>query len=283
MKVLYEPKMEPAINGIKKEKVWDMYEQHYHNTYEVYLVTDGDRELVINGKTYVLRGGDVAIVEPYVLHYTKAHQSKTISRWLFNFPQEFLEMVFSDKEIKYALKDFRSCIIHVEADRKENISGQLKHIQTCIQSHEIIRRKIAVSLTVQLIFDLKKLISSTEDVATQKTILRKDILMAIHYIHDNFTNTEFALKDVLDCVHMSKSRFSELFKQTTGMTYLKYLNFVRATAVRRELVSGSEPISIISERNGFSEVQKMTRVFNEIYGMAPTKYRKAFRDKVIDE
>ncbi len=283
MKVIYDPRMEPAINGIKKLKVWDMYEQHYHNTYEVYLITEGDRELIVNGKTYILQAGDLAIIEPYVLHYTKSHDSKIISRWLFNFPQEMLGAVFTEKEISYALKDFQTSIIHVDKKQKEFISSHMQQIEECIQRNESALRKIAVSLTMQLIFGLKKLVSESDSILAQKNILRKDMLLAIRYIHDNFTNTEFVLHDVLDCVHMSKSRFSELFKKTTGMTYLKYLNFVRATAVRRELVSGNDSIAAISERNGFSEVQKMTRIFNDIYGMAPTKYRKAFRDKVIDE
>lgn len=283
MKIIYEPKMEPTIGNIKKVKVWDMYEQHYHNTYEVYLVTEGDRELIVNGKTYVLRAGDLAIIEPYVLHYTKSHVSKTISRWLFNFPEEILGIVFSNKEIQYILNGFRSCIIHVEPEHKAIISGNLKQINENFLGYETIRRKIAVSLTVQLIFGLKQLISTSEDILAQKNILRKDMLSAIRYIHESFTNSDLSLQDVLDHVHMSKSRFSELFKQTTGMTYLKYLNFVRATAVRRALVTENDTIAVISESNGFSEVQKMTRVFNDIYGMSPTKYRKVFKNTVIDE
>ncbi len=283
MNALYEPRMEPVISGVKKIKVWDMNEYHYHNAYEIYLVTDGDREFVINGKTYILQAGDLAIIEPYVLHYTKAHNSHTISRWLFDFPQESLGIVFSEKETSYALKEMRSCIIHINNEEKVWFSNQLRQMMECFSSHEIIRRKIAVAMTVQLIFRLREFESATENIPVQRNVLRKDVLEAMRYIHDNFTNTEFALKDVLNYVHMSKSRFSELFKQTTGVTYLKYLSYVRATAVKRELISGHDSISAISERNGFSEVQKMTRVFNEIYGMSPTKYRRMFRDTVIDE
>jgi len=81
---------------------------------------------------------------------------------------------------------------------------------------------------------------------------------------------------------LNKEYFCRLFKKNMGVSYLTYLNQVRATAVCRELETSEDPISIIAERHGFSNPKMLNQYFRELYGCTPSEKRKAFREMISD-
>ena len=66
------------------------------------------------------------------------------------------------------------------------------------------------------------------------------------------------------------------------VSYLTYLNQVRATAVCRELESSDDPIGVIGERHGFTSPKMMNQYFRELFGCTPSEKRKTFREMISD-
>jgi len=81
---------------------------------------------------------------------------------------------------------------------------------------------------------------------------------------------------------LNREYFCRLFKKNMGVSYLTYLNQVRAAAVCRELETSDDPIGIIAERHGFANPKMLNRYFRELYGCTPSERRKAFRKMIPD-
>lgn len=104
------------------------------------------------------------------------------------------------------------------------------------------------------------------------------VLEHIRLHHDE----ELTLDWAADTVGVAKEYFCRLFKKNMGISYLQYLNQVRAAAVCRELEVSEDPIGEIGQRNGFTDAKMMNQYFRELYGCTPSEKRKFFREKRVE-
>ena len=117
-------------------------------------------------------------------------------------------------------------------------------------------------------------------VSEEKTLRRSDMSRlepVIEHIHLHH-GEELSLEAAADSMGLNKEYFCRLFKKNMGVSYLQYVNQVRATAVCRELEVSDDTILEIGERNGFKDPKLMNRYFRELYDCTPSEKRKAFRE-----
>lgn len=275
--IFYEP-----IDGIyamynNRVESWNMLGQHYHNTYEIYLLDKGERNFLISGQNFTLKPDELLIVSPYLLHYTQT-KTEYITRSILNVSPEFLKGFLDKKENESLFKGMSSCIVPVTPQEGSKLREYFKNIEKYNNKNEILSDKFTKSYIIQMVEYLKTLIpKASMKFDGHNLIIRDEILEALRFIHSNYANENFSLDDVTRHIHMSKSRFCEVFHKTTGFTFLKYLNLIRIMPVERELMLLDKPLSKIAENNGFSSVAHMTRIFNSAFGMSPTEYRRRRR------
>lgn len=133
------------------------------------------------------------------------------------------------------------------------------------------------------LFDAVALLVSyfSTPLATEETqLIRRDrnrlapLLEQIQLRHDE----ELTLDWAAETVGLAKEYFCRLFRKNMGISYLQYLNQIRATSVCRELELSDDPIGEIGQRHGFSDSKRMNQYFREIYGCTPSEKRKFFRE-----
>jgi len=64
------------------------------------------------------------------------------------------------------------------------------------------------------------------------------------------------------------------FKETTGMTFLDYLNNYRIMRAEWALLHTRDPILQIAVRHGFNNLNTFNRVFKKCKGCTPSDFRK---------
>ena len=104
------------------------------------------------------------------------------------------------------------------------------------------------------------------------------VLEHIQLHHDQ----ELSLDWAADTVGLAKEYFCRLFKKNMGISYLQYLNQVRAAAVCKDLEFCDDSIGEIAQRHGFTDNKMMNRYFRELYGCTPSEKRKFFREMKIE-
>ncbi|QHT59602.1 helix-turn-helix domain-containing protein [Paenibacillus lycopersici] len=79
--------------------------------------------------------------------------------------------------------------------------------------------------------------------------------------------------EVARVVGLSRSYFSQVFKDTFGMSFNEYVRAYSISNARKLLIQTSYPIYWIAEQSGFQDERYFSRVFRESTGLLPSEYR----------
>lgn len=94
--------------------------------------------------------------------------------------------------------------------------------------------------------------------------------------------SELYLDRVAEQIYLSPAYISRIFKKSTGMNFVKYLNEVRLKKAAMLLLEADYPINEISKKVGFSDVSYFCSCFKKKYGMTTVQYRRAYVLKEIE-
>ena len=85
--------------------------------------------------------------------------------------------------------------------------------------------------------------------------------------------TDLTLEKIADCVYLSPSYASRLFKKVQHCSIMEYLTKVRVEEAKYLLRNPNYLIDDVSTRVGYSDAGYFTRVFRRLEGLTPTQYR----------
>ncbi|NOU46333.1 MAG: DNA-binding transcriptional regulator [Bacteroidales bacterium] len=103
----------------------------------------------------------------------------------------------------------------------------------------------------------------------------KYIAAALKYIHLNIDNN-INVKDVLKKVPLSRRALEIRFFEVTGSAVYKYICNLRIQKFTNKLLETDKSIAEIAIESGFSESKNLSRLFKQIKGTTPLKYRRKF-------
>lgn len=270
------------ISAMESLGSYNMRRQHYHETYEVYLMLEGERNLFLYNRNYLAKKGDIFIIKPYTLHSITSPNPTYYKRYLLNFlPLELMD--FSEfYNVQELINKLSSCIISTDSEQLQTIYSYFKNINRFIRKSNAEKSASSYSLAkmgiIQLmdyLCDLSKNPSATILTSTSKAP-EHSLAAALTYINTHF-NEEISLDFISDYMHMSKSNFCLVFKKEVGDTFINYINSLRIARVHMLIRSTDMPLSSIAEQTGFASVDYMTRTFKKIHGISPSSMRKIYK------
>lgn len=100
----------------------------------------------------------------------------------------------------------------------------------------------------------------------------KSVQQALTYINQHFPE-EITLESVANEVHLSPNYFSNIFKKTTGFTFIEYLTNLRIDKAKLLLMDLNCTIYQIASEIGYSTPRYFSRVFKTNTGMTPSEFR----------
>ncbi|WP_069999513.1 response regulator transcription factor [Cellulosilyticum sp. I15G10I2] len=98
------------------------------------------------------------------------------------------------------------------------------------------------------------------------------IAKSIKYIRNNYMRN-ISLEEVADYVEISKSYFSLLFKQETGINFSTFLSNYRVEQSKKYILESSCKIYEIAEKVGFDNPYYFSRVFRDRVGMSCKEFK----------
>ena len=103
---------------------------------------------------------------------------------------------------------------------------------------------------------------------------RDAVSTACHYIEENLSQ-EITIDDLTEVVHLSKFYFIRLFKRYMGVSPYRYVQITRINRAKELLITTDYRVNEIADMTGFSNATRFTKLFSEMTGTTPTKYRKS--------
>ena len=98
------------------------------------------------------------------------------------------------------------------------------------------------------------------------------VRFAIDYIKNNYST--ITLKDVSDYLGLNKNYFSDIFKQSQGITPNEYLLQVRMRLSSQMLANLTIDIQEIANSVGYSDSLTFSKAFKRFFGVSPRFYRE---------
>ncbi len=253
---------------------------HWHQAVELLLLVRGKATCKFNHSTIQIQAGDIFLINSHDVHETRCSRGakylcihilpSAMCRYVPNFDQLSFSLKFDpDDPVKsQALAEIRA---DMEAILRQKQSGE--------ETSELETHAKLFGLVTVLVKYFSQPLALEETTLQRNDMTRLEPLLEYTRLHHG---EEVTLDDAADIMGLNKEYFCRLFKKNMGVSYITYLNQVRATAVCRELETCEDPIGEIGERHGFTNPKMLNQYFRELYGCTPSEKRRAFREMVSD-
>lgn len=99
------------------------------------------------------------------------------------------------------------------------------------------------------------------------------IKFAKRYIQENY-DQPITIKDITNQLYIHNAYFSKLFNEHMGIGFCNYLNIVRVERAKDLLKYSDYQLKDISCKVGFSSHSYFNKVFKEVVGLTPLKFKR---------
>lgn len=109
---------------------------------------------------------------------------------------------------------------------------------------------------------------------------RQLVPRVLTYIHTHI-EADLSMQKLADFAQVSTTALSRIIKEELGVNYLEYVIDLRMNQAKQWLADTDMPIKEIAQRLQYTTVQNFNRIFKQVTGVTPGKYRK--QASVLDE
>lgn len=246
---------------------------HYHNWYEIFIVTKGQCRFTIGEKSYELSDFDVILLSPGKFHYYESDLGCDYS--VIEFSIGYLNKFYSPEAIEQLLLCFN----------EPTASLDDKSLKLCLEYMEIVDNKNSSSSMTKLLAlgEILNLFSAnvphakkTDDNKKKSSFQKLNPI--INYIGENFKEIA-SIDDLAKHCYISKSHLFRLFNQELGLSVSAYINNVKISEARKLMETTKMSLLDISLECGFNSPQYFYKIFRSRMGCTPKEYVEMFVDK----
>ena len=102
----------------------------------------------------------------------------------------------------------------------------------------------------------------------------RQAVLALDYLEKNYSDPNLNLNQICEFLNISTSRFSSIFKEATGKTFVEALTNIRMERAKTLLRQTSLKNYEIAEKVGFSDPHYFSISFKKMTGKTPKEYAK---------
>ena len=99
------------------------------------------------------------------------------------------------------------------------------------------------------------------------------IKKVIVYVREHYAEA-LSVSDAAALTGYSNAHFMRIFRETSGQTFVEYLNGYRLSRASYLLRESPDPVTKVAQECGFDNFSYFSRIFSKRYGVSPRRYRK---------
>ena len=239
---------------------------HWHSHVEILLIKRGRMEVQCARETRTLNGGDVFIINSGEIHQTRVF-GETVTL-LLQMPYFLISRSLPGNE----------SVLFDSPPPRSPMNGKLASLLNELLEVHRIREKgyifLFQSLLHKLLYHLVRDCSSRSPLSRSARRDRTKMQNLLTFIDENYTSP-LSVQQGADFLGLNRDYFCRYFKKQTGSTFLEYLNLIRLSHIRHDLLATEETLTELMERHGFTNYKVFSRMFREHYNSTPSRFRKA--------
>lgn len=272
------------VEQVVREEDYSMKSRHFHDTYELYFLEEGEGYYFIDRETYLVRAGDVVLIKPNQIHKTSMERVARHGRLLLQITEAPMDAFLRGNGFMTLeeLYDKKGRIVSVG----ERAGAAVKELMIRV-GEEIRDRQRGYDLMVRLkLLELLAVLwrcgedapPEREERVAQSPKYQK-VQEVAEYLQAN-PGTRESLDQLAGRFYISRSWLSRIFREVTGFSVSEYANMVRVKRAQKLLAHGDYSVTEISELVGFESITYFERIFRRYTDRTPLGYRREKRGDI---
>ena len=247
--------------GFNKNITRYEYPDHIHQFAEIVYCKEGSLELTVDGKTEIMKAGDMAIIPPYCVH--SYHTPEYVIRWIGVFSDHFIPPFVTLDEF---LSTPHNHVFRPDDKLIEFLSDKFPHNKEKeVQSSndELRTMHLVTSVIYEDYLRKAKLRKTSKSTALSNILL---------YIRKHFKE-ELTLSSIGTSLGYSPKYVSNCISQIKGYTLPLIINSHRVDYAKELLKNTDTKIIDISAECGYKSEKSFYNAFRSITNTTPKEYR----------
>ncbi len=233
----------------------EMFESHCHTRYEIIAVFEGKVSIVIDGKKFTLRAGEIAVIPPLAYHSVFAVEQIMYKRATALFDESFVPREIAE--------DFKAKTLRQPLSSHELLTSALGRVREIFEeSAAEMFLPLVKSLFIEALY-----VHTYKDTAAKKEKSHPTVKAAIEYIDSHITE-KLTLELVAENVFLSKSSVSHVFRSEMKISVKQYIinkKLAYAASLMREGASATEAAAAV----GYDNYSNFYKMYKNVFGASP--------------
>lgn len=261
---------------------------HIHDCLELWYMLSGKAVHRVNDKTFIQTPGTCVTVPPFVPHDLDTSVSSDTPLLIhINVSDHYMRRCghdfcsYCDGKVYFngaflpVFQKFSSQKMHIASSLMHKTSDEFK-LEAAIDFDKIL--SLFVSFLKLLEGDSSTLRPTPSMLNRINSILDAAVYLDRHY-SENIT-----IEHLCRVSNMSKSRFSEYFRQITGVSAMYYLKCLRLVRARKLFLLRGKDLASAARETGFYDTAHLCHAFKEHFGETPSDTKRSIqiREQLID-
>ncbi|MCR4670975.1 MAG: AraC family transcriptional regulator [Saccharofermentans sp.] len=266
-------------NGIHTFSSPDKFIAHWHKLGEILYILPSETDIAIPAKviaaniTYEICPGDIIFIPSEQIHeIPDGCKGKLLGL------QYDTDILSSHAEFLPYLSRFGHIALLKNSDQTEltsNLIAKFEEIRALNSRNVRFKGIKAVSILCEAFMMIADYIDDKYS-SDDSTSVSPSAILAINrvceYVRENLTK-DLSLENAALHVGFCSSYLSRTFKQVLGISYTEYVNKCKVSLAISLMTSDDHSITEICYLSGFNSISTFNRVFLNVTGMTPGKFR----------
>lgn len=248
---------------------------HQHDFYEVYFFISGNVEYNVEGKSYLLKEGDLLLINPLELHQPRIGPDQNpYERIVLWINKNYLSRLCTNNTSLSQCFDNtnpqHTNLLRLSKAQQKYISSKLDELIEESSSTDYGSDLAAEAILTRFLVELNRLTLSTDKKVESDKSSFPFIPDVLSYINQHYCE-KISLSSIADEFFISKYYLSHAFNSVVGTSVNRYITLKRLINAKQMLSSGIKPTTA-AIHCGFNDYAGFYRAFTTEYGITPKEY-----------
>ena len=244
-----------ALSNMETKK----FKNHFHEYYEILILTHGNIDVVIQDTAYHLGSNELIIIPPNTYHYIIPDKT-AYQRIILHFSLD------EEKQFELEKRQYHPLF---SSEFSKTLSS---FIERFISYYENFSLKdfnmLANGLTTELIL----LLCNAETQSSVNTPKKNSLIKQLIDYIDEHIHEQITLKNLSQHFHLSANYISILFKQEMHIPIITYIKEKKFALINISFKNGT-PLTQLAEDYGFSTYSNFFKLYKKKFGHPPSKHK----------
>jgi AraC family cel operon transcriptional repressor len=252
---------------------------HYHDFFEIFLITKGKALHKINGRDEILEEGMLVFIRPNDIHYYERIENESCELINVAFPAATIRQLFD-----YFGEGFKASrllnlknppTLKLSSIEKDIIISRFNKLNTLSRGKKIMIRTELRILLAEIFskYFAEEKHEEKEDVPSWLSKARSEMKKKENFIA--------GINRMYELTARSPEHLSRSLKKYYGETPTDFINKLRLNYAANLLVNTDEDITAIVMESGFDNLSHFYHLFKKAFGIAPKEFRSKNQKSLI--